>query len=186
MKEVYPIKDIDVLNALLNYYYVRNERDYVLFNFGIYAPLRISDILRFKVRDVRGKEHFYITEKKTKKPSRFPLNNELKKVLNHYIQDKKDHEYLFASRQKNKNGIHGPISRQTAWRILNSGAKEMGIEKIGCHSLRKTFGYHYYRKTKDIMMLKEIFNHADIAETRHYIGLTETIRYDAIKSFTYD
>mgnify|MGYP002509035684 CR=1 FL=1 len=39
-----------------DYLKARNERDYVLFMFGIYTGLRISDILKFRVRDVKDKD----------------------------------------------------------------------------------------------------------------------------------
>ena len=46
------------------------------------------------------------------------------------------------------------ISRVQAYRALNKDTK-IGIDRIGTHTLRKTFGYHYYRKTNDINTLME-------------------------------
>ena len=51
--------------------------------------------------------------------------------------------------------------------------KKFGIEKIGTHTLRKTFGYHVYQSTKDAAMLMDIFNHADIHITLRYIGVNQ-------------
>ncbi len=47
------------------------------------------------------------------------------------------------------------------------------MDRIGTHTLRKTFGYHYYRKTKDISTLMEFFNHSCKNVTRKYIGIFE-------------
>lgn len=41
------------------------------------------------------------------------------------------------------------------------------------HTLRKTFGYHYYKKPHDIVTLMLIFNHSSQAITKRYIGITE-------------
>ena len=43
------------------------ERDLLLFLIGINTGLRINDIIRLKVGDVRGKNIFYIYEGKTDK-----------------------------------------------------------------------------------------------------------------------
>lgn len=75
---------------------------------------------------------------------------------------------IFYLNQKNNH----PITRQQAYRIINHAAKEVGIqEKIGTHTLRKTFGYHAYRKGVAISILKNIFNQHSTAETLKYIGI---------------
>ncbi|WP_232454584.1 hypothetical protein [Domibacillus aminovorans] len=44
------------------------------------------------------------------------------------------------------------------WRIINGAARACGIEgAIGTHTMRKTFGYHFYQQTKDVAMLQQIF-----------------------------
>ena len=45
----------------------RNARNELLFCFGIYTGLRISDILRIKVKDVKGKNVLFVKEQKTQK-----------------------------------------------------------------------------------------------------------------------
>ena len=45
----------------------RKKRDLVLFIFGINCGLRISDILKLDVGDVKGRDFVEIKEKKTKK-----------------------------------------------------------------------------------------------------------------------
>ena len=42
---------------------------------------------------------------------------------------------------------------------------------IGTHSLRKTFGYHYYRETHDVATLMKLFNHSKEETTLIYIGI---------------
>ncbi len=80
MNIVQPIRnreDIEKMKAVLK----RKKRDLVLFIFGINCGLRISDILKLNVGDVKGRDFVEIKEKKTKKNKRFPLNPELKVVL---------------------------------------------------------------------------------------------------------
>lgn len=83
--------------------------------------------------------------------------------------EKKDYEYLFKScRSGNK-----AISRQQAYKILSAAGRKFNIDKVGTHTLRKTFGYHMYQQTHDAVTIKEILNHADISVTLRYIGINQ-------------
>ena len=181
MNTVEPIRDMDLVMDVADYLKSNNERDYVLFMFGIYTGLRISDILKFRVRDVKDKDAVYIREKKTGKEKRFPINPELKPIIEQYIRGKKDFEFLF----KSPNYPNKPITRQQAYNILTAAAKAFGLDGIGTHTLRKTFGYHMYQQTHDAVTLKEIFNHADISVTLRYIGINQDNKDKAIKGLTF-
>nr|WP_295681160.1 site-specific integrase [uncultured Lachnoclostridium sp.]DAD78543.1 MAG TPA: site specific tyrosine recombinase [Caudovirales sp. ctCiv1] len=181
MNTVEPIRDINLVFDIADYLRLWNEKYYVMFMFGIYSGLRISDILPFRVRDVNSKDYIYIREQKTGKEKRFPINNELKKIIKNYIADKKDYEYLFKS-QKGKNK---PISRQQAWKILNNAAEAFGVCAIGTHTMRKTFGYHMYQQTHDAVTLMEIFNHSSIDVTLRYIGINQDNKDSLIKGLSF-
>lgn len=181
MKEVEPIRDQEIIQDVLDYLRARNERDYVLFLFGIYTGLRISDILKYRVRDIKDKDYVYITEQKTNKEKKFPIHDELKKVLSKYIKGKKDYEYLF----KSQKGINKPIRRETVYKILNDAADAFGLEHIGCHTMRKTFGYFLYEDTHDLALIKDIFNHSHVSITMRYIGINQDKKDTAIKRLSF-
>lgn len=170
MNKVQPIRDKDIMKDIFGYLYERNKRDALMYAFGIYTGLRISDILPLRVRDVK-KPYLYFREKKTRKEKRIPINKFIRKLVDEYIADKKDYECLFRSPRKN---VNEPITRQQAYNILSEAAKQFGIDSgIGTHTLRKTFGYHYYKKTHDVATLMEVFNHDREEVTLRYIGITQ-------------
>lgn len=177
MNTVEPIRDMNLIWDIEDYLQARSERDYVMFLFGIYTGLRISDILKLRVRDVRGKDFIYMREKKTSKEKRFPIHDDLKPILDEYIKDMKDFEYLFKSRK----GINKPISREYAYRILKDAANAFGLECIGCHTMRKTFGYFVYKETKDIVTIQKIFNHSSPGITLRYIGIDQDRKDSVMK-----
>ncbi len=181
MNTVEPIRDIELVWDIADYLKLKNERDYVMFLFGIYSGLRISDILQLRVRDIKDKKYIIIRETKTGKERRFPVNDELKPVLKNYIADMEDYEYLF----KSKKGMNKSISRQQAYNILDDAAKHFGLQSIGTHTLRKTFGYHTYQQTKDSVTLKEILNHSDISVTLRYIGINQDIKDNTIRRLSF-
>lgn len=182
MNTVQPIRDMDTIQDIADYLLVRSERNYMIFMFGIYTGLRISDILKLRTRDVRGKNNIYIREKKTDKEKSFPINDELKPLLDNYIKDMKDYEYLFKSRK----GINKPISRECAYKILREAAQAFGLQCIGTHTLRKTFGYHLYQQTHDIVAIQQIFNHSSQKVTLRYIGVNQDMKDTVMKKLTFN
>lgn len=143
------------------------ERDVLLFLIGINTGLRVSDIVKLKVSDVKDKDHFWVLEGKTQKPRKVDISM-LKNEINHFTRDKNANDYLFKSQKSD-----GHITTTQVYRILTDAADLLGRDDIGTHTMRKTFGYHYYKRTKDIAMLQEIFNHASPSITKRYIGITQ-------------
>ncbi|PFG13054.1 site-specific integrase [Bacillus sp. es.036] len=178
MNFVQPIRDPEVIRAIKRYLKEKNERDYMMFILGINSGLRISDILPLRVSDAK-RPYFSMREKKTGKQKRLDMTPVLKKELKIYVEDKKDHEFLFKSRE----GINKPIGRSMAYKILRDAAEHVRITEIGTHTLRKTFGYHFYQQTKDVAILQKIFNHTSPSLTLRYIGIEQDGIDKAIKEF---
>lgn len=167
MKEVQPIRSMEKIQEIKKRLAQNGSRDVLLFTMGINTGLRISDLLSLKVGDVKGKGEYLLREKKTKKNKRILLHAVRKDIEDHTFL-KTDDEYLFASRKG-----EGPISRVQAYRILNKAAHDVGLKEIGTHTLRKTFGYHFYRTNHNVAMLQQLFNHSSPAITLRYIGITQ-------------
>ena len=181
MNTVQPIRDVEKLGNIIRYLKGKNERDYIMFLVGIYTGLRISDILKLKVVDVRG-SHIYLREKKTKKEKKVYINPELRRALKPYILNKEDHEFLFKSR----NGDNKPLGRSAAYKMLRKVGDEFNITEIGTHTMRKTFGYHFYQSEKDVATLQDLFNHSNQKTTLRYIGVSQDAQDKKIKKFKYD
>ena len=154
-------------------------RDYMLFVIGINTGLRISDLLKLKVSDVKDKTHILLTEQKTSKTKRFLINSQLKQDIDKYINNMGNDEYLFQSQK----GDNKAISRVQAYRILNKAAEQVGLEEIGTHTLRKTMGYWHYKQYKDVALLQDIFNHSAPSVTLAYIGINQDIMDKTIEGF---
>lgn len=170
MNYVQPIRDKNKIEEVKGYLKQNGSRDLLLFTMGINCGLRISDLLRLKVIDVRGKSHVEVKEKKTGKTKRFPLLGNLQCMIAEYIKDKGDNEYLFRSRV----GANKPITRVMAYMIINEACKKAGInDSVGTHSLRKTFSYHHYQQFHDIVILQSLLNHSSEAQCLRYIGITQ-------------
>lgn len=178
MKFVQPIRDRDKIEGMKRELLKTGFRNYLLFTTGINTGLRVSDILNLRVGDVKNKTHISIVEKKTRKSKRFFINQNLKMDLDRYSYGLNDSEFLFPSKKGN-----GPITRIQAYRILTDAAKKIGLEEIGTHTMRKTFGYFHYSQFKDIAILQDIFNHSAPSITLRYIGITDDMKDKTIQNF---
>lgn len=168
MNVVEPIRNLDELKKIECYLSQKNKRDFLIFLLGINWGLRISDILSLNVKDVKNKNNVVLRERKTGKNKKIPINSKLKSIIDEFIKYRHEDEPLFLSKNNNR------MERTQCYRIINSACQNVGINlRVGTHTLRKTFGYHYYKKFKDIVMLQKILNHSTPEITLRYIGIEQ-------------
>ncbi len=168
MNEVEPIRDKKRIRKVERFLAKRSQRDLLLFVMGTNTGLRVSDILALDVEDVKNKDFIDIIEKKTGKHKRFPINDKIKDLIQKFTLNKKAEEPLFKTIYQNR------MERTYAYRIVNKACKKVGMqEKIGTHTMRKTFGYHHYHKFRDVALLQKIFNHYSPSVTLRYIGIDQ-------------
>ena len=171
---VEPIKSKKDLEKIEAYLEKRNKRNRLIFVFGINTGLRVSDILGLNVEDVKNKSYIEIREKKTGKYKRFPLNSKLKALIKDYL---KEREILYAIGAETPLFVgkkHHRLHRSQVYRFLNEACEQLGIAvNIGTHSMRKSFGYHFYKKFNDVALLQKILNHSSPAITLRYIGIEQ-------------
>ena len=152
-------------------------RNYLMFVIGIHTGRRIGDILSLKVKDVMRSDYLYAKEQKTGKKIPILITAELRKELERYCDGMNANDYLFASRE----GANKPISTGQAWNIMSNAGKACGLNAIGTHTLRKTFGYWYYKDSRDLATLMLVYGHHDPKDTLRYIGIDQEQIDDAIQ-----
>ena len=164
---VEPIRSLEEVKAIENYLST-NPRNHLLFVLGTNSGLRISDILALNVGDVKGKSHIELKEKKTNKFKKFPINSKLKRLISEFVKGKDPESPLFYSRK------HCRLCSVQVYRILKDACVRVGINyNVGTHSMRKTFGYHHYKKFNNVAMLQCILNHSHPQVTLRYIGISQ-------------
>ena len=188
--KVQPIRDINVIHEiereLARVTSDKGRLKYLLFEFGIYLARRVCDILPMRVGDIRGKSHIRIKERKTGKIIELPIPIHLQRFIKRELRGLPDDAFIFRSRQRDRHGNARPISYKTAYHYMKEIADEMGLPyNVATHTMRKTFGYHYYRRTKDIATLMVLFNHHTEKDTKIYIGIELDEITAAVANFKY-
>lgn len=159
-----------------------SERDYILFLIGINTGLRVSDILKLKTEQIvrlkkkSGRKEFKIKEGKTKKERMMNITPIFDEVYSYasLLQS----EWLFPSRKGDK-----AISKIQAYRQLQKAGDFAGVESVGTHTMRKTYGYWFYKQTKDVAMLQDILNHSTPKITLMYIGINKEDKDNVLDTF---
>ncbi len=185
MEEVQPIRDtkkIDAMKSIMKG--ESNYRDLLLLTLGINTGLRISDILALKwssfinggSRLLKAGDQLNVMEIKTKKVKTFVINKSVAEALKLYYDslDSVNPKGPVFSSRKSDNGSPKALSRVGAWMLLNRYAHMVGLnDGIGTHTLRKTFGYHLYKKGLALEYIQKMLNHSSPAITLRYIGITQ-------------
>ena len=183
MAKTQPLKEMEQINALKDYFYERGEfRNYALIVIGLNTSLRISDILALKWQHVYNfhtstyRQHISVLEKKTQKQNTVAINSSIMETLD--LLQTLDTQvqpdvYLFTSRK----GENKPITRNHAFTLIKNAATSLGFEEnISCHSLRKTFGYQAWKQGVQPALLMSIYNHSSYEITKRYLGIAQDER----------
>ena len=166
MNWVAPIKDDTTLEKFKEKLREVDDKYYILFEIGVGTGLQLQEILKFKVKDIRGKDSIEacIGTKNIKRIFKIP--EELKKIIEEYTDGKDPESYLILGH----SGSTAPLSREQAYRVFKSVGKSMGLNAIGAQTMRKTFAWRYYKATNDIYYIQNLLNHASPSITYRYIG----------------
>jgi integrase len=181
--DVQPIRDLQQLEDMK--WALRRhcgERDYILFLIGINTGLRIGDLLTLETKTILGlkkkkRKEFLIREGKTKKERMVNITGIYEEVYE-YAQSVNSN-WLFPSRKGDKS-----ISTIQAYRQLQKAADFASVEAVGTHTMRKTFGYWFYKQTKDVAMLQDILNHSTPQGTLRYIGIIKEEKDHVLDTFS--
>lgn len=172
-----PLKTKKQINRVRNL--IQTSTDYplrnrLLFDIGINNGIRTIDILALTVSDVvdsKGypKSETTIIESKTGKTRTVRFNKDIQAEIKTYLAKRPfKSEWLFPStKQRNKH-----LTTQAVYRMFKRISDgEPSLKGLTAHSMRRTFGYHFYKRTHDIVTLMKIFNHSSQAITLRYIGV---------------
>lgn len=190
---------------------VLNARNLSIFVFGFTTGLRVSDVMKVRVRDVikinpitkqlEFQDRIHVVEQKTGKTNVIAkISNKCKSALYKYLQllsangcEIELDDFLWVVGDS-KNQIKIPknkhLDKRNYYDCLQKASNMMIWKiptKIGTHTMRKTFGYHMFKQSKNkyetLAILQEWFNHSSQRMTLQYIGITQEQKQDVFDAF---
>lgn len=191
--EVFAVRREEDIRKIQRYFIQHEQyRNYLYVVMGVNLGLRGSDMVKLAWSDVMHRDgtfktmqECFVKEKKTGKTRYLVLRDDVKQTIRMYLaftdikpnfDDPKDPDYYIFKKLKQNPHYDGLpyISRASIGDCFKSAARAVGIPyRVNTHSLRKTFGYRFFKQTKDIVALQKIFNHSSPAITLRYIGILD-------------
>ena len=200
--KAFPLKTLEEISAVIEYYENKAndkntrykqlaDRNKLLLILGFNVGIRASDLVKIKwinvydsngnflepdEEDVEKRRSSNIQEQKTHKIKGLIFNDIVRETFEEYVNkyniDKQSDDYVFISRQANKDGGYCLTVEQCS-NIIKEAVKACGIKRrTASHTLRKTFAYHQmYAHQDDALFaasLVELLNHNSFSATEHY------------------
>jgi site-specific recombinase XerD len=132
------------------------------------AGLRVSEVVRLKVRDIDINQLTLVVRQGKGKRDRLTVVPErLVPELKALIASSGSDSYLFVSERG------GRLTESTAQKIFGNAARRAGIKKQATfHSLRHSFATHLLENGVDVRYVQELLGHQNIRTTQIYTHVT--------------
>ncbi len=148
-------------------------RDRAMLELMYSSGLRVSELCGLKESDIDASERIIRITGKGAKTRLVPVGEyalsaiaDYKAVRRSILGDFRDADELFVT----KRG--GKMSRKTFWFNIKKYARSVGIEKnVKPHILRHSFATHLLRNGANLMSIREMLGHSDLATTQIYTAL---------------
>jgi len=134
------------------------------------AGLRNQELINLKISDIDFERMtIHIRQSKYKKDRIMPLSDIMAKGLRKYISVEHPHIWLFNGKEPDgRYSIYG-----ISW-VMRETLKKTSITKdVNLHSLRHAYATHLLEQGLNIITLKNLLGHADIATTMIYLHVAQ-------------
>ena len=167
-----PLRKLEQVRAIRNIL-AEKPRDLLLFTLGTSNALRVWDLLKLtvgEVRKVKAGDSISIAESKSGRKTVLVMNRRSHEALRNYPEWAKpdDDDHLFKSKKGNE-----PLTVPSVKRLVRQWAGAAKVQgRFGAQSLRKTWGYiQHVEFGVPVEVISRRFLHGSPDETAAYLGL---------------
>ena len=162
--------------------YRKKYRDFCLFTLGINTAYRANELLSLtlgKVAELEAGDTLELKQSKNKKHRMVTVNRTVLDAIQQYLK----HDYRMRSCNVQSPLFYsakgGALTVPTVSVMVKEWCEGAGCKgNYGSHSMRKTWGWHQYKRGTAIPLLMEAFGHHTQAQTLEYL----CIQADEIKA----
>jgi integrase/recombinase XerD len=164
------VDEIDQLLAAPDRRTPRGVRDAAMLETLYATGLRVSELVKLRLRDLNFDAGYLITFGKGRKERLVPVGESALASVREYVEQAR----AAATKARAVDALflthHGrPMTRQGFWKLLGRYATAAGIRKrISPHKLRHSFATHLVERGADLRAVQAMLGHADIGTTEIY------------------
>ena len=168
------VEDVDRLLAAPHRATARGARDAAMLEMLYATGLRVSELVKVRLRDINFDAGYLMTFGKGRKERLVPIGEVAIASLRAYIESVRASfaggraiDAVFLTH-------HGrPMTRQGFWKLLGRYAAAAGIrQQISPHKLRHSFATHLVERGADLRVVQAMLGHADIGTTEIYTHMS--------------
>lgn len=144
-----------------------SRRDRLIILFGLLQGMRVSEITKLRVEHLDfDKQQLLVWQGKGGRDRILPLNKKIIDPLRQWLASRKK-GWVFPSR---KHDTDQPIRTRTVQLMVKAAGLRAGILRpCRPHGLRHSFATMLVRKGADIVSIKELLGHENLATTQKYV-----------------
>jgi integrase/recombinase XerD len=174
LPEFLTVEEVDRLLAAPNRTTARGARDAAMLETLYATGLRVSELVKLRLRDVNFDAGYLMAFGKGRKERLVPIGESALAALRAYVEGARAAfcgaravDALFLTH------LGGPMTRQGLWKLLGRYAVAAAIRKrISPHKLRHSFATHLVERGADLRAVQAMLGHADIGTTEIYTHLS--------------
>lgn len=146
---------------------IGNTRDRTIIQLLYACGMRVSELVNVNKENIEGNNIKIISGKGSKDRIVYADEGTLKKIKN-YLRTRNDtNPALFINTKKQR------LTQRSIQRIVKQYSERCGITKtVTPHTLRHSFATHLLQNDADIMIIKELLGHSNLATTQIYMHVT--------------
>lgn len=150
---------------------VQNEKHKTILALAYGAGLRVSEVLKLRVKDLDFTERIVKIRNGKGGKDRISLLPEILSVdLDKLCANKSKERFVFESNRG------GKLTTRTAQKVFEAALKKSGLKSDATfHSLRHSFATHLLENGTDIRFIQKLLGHSDIRTTERYAHVTKTM-----------
>ncbi|MEK6480131.1 tyrosine-type recombinase/integrase [Catalinimonas sp. 4WD22] len=158
---------------------VRNRKHHAILSTIYASGLRISEVIRLKIKDIDSKRMVLVVRQgKGKKDRQVPLSKHLLQELRTYYQEYQPKDYLFEGEKG------GAYSKSSIQQIFRRAKKAVGIQKKATvHTLRHSYATHLLESGTDLRMIQVLLGHNSVKTTEIYTHVSQRYIQSVVSPF---
>jgi len=161
----------------------RGLRDRAMLEVLYATGLRVTELVKLKVTEVRRDEGYLQFTGKGSKERIVPLGETARDWMDRYVRDARkmltggrEVAELFISGWKSRTGggRPRPLTRAGFWKLLRAYGKTAGVRShLSPHVLRHSFATHLLERGADLRAIQAMLGHSDLSTTQIYTHVLE-------------
>lgn len=151
----------------------QSDRERLVVALTAWAGLRRNELFLLRVGDcsLAMDDPRIVVSRKGSKRQELPVGNGVANALRPFVFGRSADERVF------------PASYNVIDRDLRRVGRRLGIQKVSCHDLRRSFGRMlYHDRNVDVNRIRMLYGHRDAAMTYYYIGAQADDLREAVRS----